>query len=178
MKIDAIDEKSILVELSKEDLLKNNVTFEQLDYSNEKTRKLVRLVLEKVRLETGRCISDCGSLEVDVMPDSFGGCLMIFKEKAEKREKKEKVSVFFTDEINDVIDLSRNFKKSGSMIEKNELYRIDRTFVLFAFNVSNAQGAVLNEFLEPLFLSEAKLLSLKEAGECLIKGKALQKLSQ
>lgn len=176
MKIDAIDEKSILVELSKEDLLKNEVTYELLDYSNEETRRLVRSVLEKIRLETGRTVSDIGSLEVDVMPDSFGGCLMIFRES--ESPETEKVSVFVTEEINDLIDFARRLKAENAMIEKTELYRFERTFVLFAEKVSAAQHAVACEYLEPLFLSEAKALSIKEACECLLKSSALKTLSQ
>ena len=42
MKIDAIDEKSVLVELSKEDLSKSEITYEELDYANERTRTFVR----------------------------------------------------------------------------------------------------------------------------------------
>ena len=56
MKIDAIDEKSILVELSKEDLSKSEITYEELDYANERTRKLVQRILETIRLETGKTV--------------------------------------------------------------------------------------------------------------------------
>ncbi len=179
MKIDAIDEKSILVELSKEDLLKNKITYEQLDYSNEETRKLVRLVLEKVRLETGRMVNDIGSLEVDVMPDSFGGCLMIFKEKETSQCKKEETeAVFITEEINDIIDLARRLKKEKAMIEKTELYRFEKTLVLFIGEVSDAQYAAVSEYLEPLIINEMKAQSIKEACECLIKSCALKTLSQ
>ncbi len=179
MKIDAFDEKSILVELSKEDLSKSEMTYEQLDYSNEKTRRLVRSVLEKIRLETGRRVSDGASLEVDVMPDSFGGCLMIFKERKESRtEESEETIVFKTNEINDLIDLSRRLRKENPPIEKTELYLLDEMFFLFLKKVTPAQKAVAAEYLRPLFLSEAKLLSIKEAGKCLIKSKALETLAQ
>jgi len=178
MKIDAIDENSILVELSKEDLLKSEVTYEQLDYANEETRRLVRLVLEKVRLETGRMISDGASLEVDVMPDSFGGCLMIFKEKERPKAEEKSSFAFFTEEINDLIDLARRFKKENTVLEKSELYRLEKTFVLFAAGLSSAQNVTVSEYLEPLNLTESKTLRIKEMGECLIKSCALKVLSQ
>lgn len=179
MKIDAFDEKSILVELSKEDLSKNEMTYEQLDYANEKTRKLVRSVLEKIKLETGRFVSNGTSLEVDVMPDSFGGCLMIFKESEESRtEKGGETSVFKTDEINNLIDLSRRLQKENPPIEKTELYFFDETFFLFLKKATTVQKAVAAEYLKPLFLNEAKLLSIKEAGRCLIKNKALETLAR
>ncbi len=40
------------------------------------------------------------------------------------------------------------------------------------------QKAVAAEYLKPLFLNEAKLLSIKEAGRCLIKNKALETLAR
>lgn len=170
MKIDAIDENSILVELSKEELSKNEVTFEQLDYANEKTRALVRSVLEKIRTETGRCVSKDGALEVDVMPNSSGGCLMLFTENRAEAQSEGTPAVFKTDEIDNLIDFSRRLKGESS---RSALYRYSDSFFLFAPELSAFQLAVAGEYFETVKLKEEELNVLTEIGECLIQKNAL-----
>lgn len=178
MKIDAIDEKSILVELSKEDLSKSEITYEELDYKNERTRKLVRRILETIRLETGRIVSENSTLEVEVMPDSFGGCLMIFKEKrAAEPEEADKTAVFFSKNINDFIDCARALKKMKAQQESGGLFSAEGAFFLLLPGCSREKRSVLSEYLEETAFSKAKLGFLLEYGKCLIEKDALEVLS-
>lgn len=178
MKIDAIDEKSVLVELSKEDLSKSEITYEELDYANERTRTFVRKILETIRLETGRTVFESGSLEVEVMPDSFGGCLMIFKEKKESDfAEEDKTSVFFSENINDLIDCARVLKGLEAQVESAALYCADGTFFLLLSVCSSKKRSVLSEYLEEAAFTEERLGFLKEYGKCLIERDALAVLS-
>lgn len=178
MKIDAIDEKSVLVELSKEDLSKSEITYEELDYANERTRTFVRKILETIRLETGRKVFESGSLEVEVMPDSFGGCLMIFKEKKESNfAEEDKTSVFFSENINDLIDCARVLKGLEAQVESAALYCADGTFFLLLSVCSSKKRSVLSEYLEEAAFTEERLGFLKEYGKCLIERDALAVLS-
>ena len=178
MKIDAIDEKSVLVELSKEDLSKSEITYEELDYANERTRTFVRKILETIRLETGRTVFESGSLEVEVMPDSFGGCLMIFKEKKESNfAEEDKTSVFFSENINDLIDCARVLKGLEAPEKSGALYCADGTFFLLLSVCSSKKRSVLSEYLEEAAFTEERLGFLKEYGKCLIERDALAVLS-
>ena len=178
MKIDAIDEKSVLVELSKEDLSKSEITYEELDYANERTRTFVRKILEIIRLETGRTVFESGSLEVEVMPDSFGGCLMIFKEKKESAfTEEDKTSVFFSENINDLIDCARVLKGLEAAEKSGALYCADGTFFLLLSVCSSKKRSVLSEYLEEAAFTEERLGFLKEYGKCLIERDALAVLS-
>ena len=178
MKIDAIDEKSVLVELSKEDLSKSEITYEELDYANERTRTFVRKILETIRLETGRTGFESGSLEVEVMPDSFGGCLMIFKEKKESAfTEEDKTSVFFSENINDLIDCARVLKGLEAPEKSGALYCADGTFFLLLSGYPGKKRSVLSEYLEEAAFTEERLGFLKEYGKCLIESDALAVLS-
>lgn len=178
MKIDAIDEKSILVELSKEDLSKSEITYEELDYANERTRKLVQRILETIRLETGKTVFENGSLEVEVMPDSFGGCLMIFKNKnGEKNAKEDKTSVFFSENINNFIDCARALGKTEEQCKSGKLFSFDGTYFLLLSGLSERKRSVLSEYLEETALTQARLAFLLEYGKCLIEKDALFVLS-
>ena len=178
MKIDAIDEKSVLVELSKEDLSKSEITYEELDYANERTRTFVRKILETISIETGRTVFESGSLEVEVMPDSFGGCLMIFKEKKESAfTEEDKTSVFFSENINDLIDCARVLKGLEAAEKSGALYCADGTFFLLLSGYPGKKRSVLSEYLEEAAFTEERLGFLKEYGKCLIERDALAVLS-
>lgn len=178
MKIDAIDEKSVLVELSKEDLEKRRITYEELDYANERTKNLVRNILETIRLETGKAVLSCSSLEVEVMPDSFGGCLMIFKQGKENAGvETEQTTVFFSENINNFIDSARALKNLEAKEQSDSLYRADGTFFLLVSGCCGKKRCVLSEYLDEASFDEARLNSLREYGECLIEKDALTVLS-
>ena len=83
MKIDIATEKSILVELSKEDMSFYDITYEELDYSNIPTRKIIFEIIEQIKEETGKTFDFTDNLQIDVMPDSIGGCLIIFTDCTE-----------------------------------------------------------------------------------------------
>lgn len=178
MRIDITDRKSIMVELSKDDLLKSEITYDQLDYSNPQTQKLVRSILEKIRSETGLCFSEYCSLEVDVMPDSFGGCLMIFKEGEKARCTEEGEALFACENINDLIDCSRAAKSSFETVPNGKLYKSDDGYYLFIGECRKEFSLFLSEYLSKLSISKAAREMLLEKAECLAENGALTLFSR
>lgn len=81
------DEKRVVVELSKDELKKHNLTYSLLDCRNVHTRD----VLQKILLEaTGEPCSK--AKEIQLLPDSDEGCVIVLKE----REKLSVSSVSFS----------------------------------------------------------------------------------
>lgn len=171
MRIDITDKKSIMVELSKDDLSKSEMTYEQLDYSNPQTRKLVRRVLEKIRSETGLFVSECSSLEVEVMPDSFGGCLMFFKEA--QKQKENEAALFFCENVSDLIDCARAAKKAFKILPKASLFQNGGSYLLFVSECGADLSAFFGEYLSKSFASETQRAALLEHSVILAKSDAL-----
>lgn len=177
MRIDITDRKSIMVELSKDDLSKSEITYDQLDYSNPKTRKLVRSILEKIRSETGLFSSEYSSLEVEVMPDSFGGCLMIFKEGDNAEVKESEDALFVCENINDLIDCSRTADKTFDSVPDGKLYKSSSVYYLFIPACPSVILSFIGEYLSRCSLSKSAREAVLEQSVCLAESGALSLLS-
>ena len=57
MKIKAQTDNRICIELTQEDMLELDITYEELDYSNIETRRVLWTLLDEARLKLGRNIS-------------------------------------------------------------------------------------------------------------------------
>lgn len=177
MRIDITDKKSIMVELSKDDLSKSEITYEQLDYSNPQTRKLVRRILDKIRSETGLFASECSALEVEVMPDSFGGCLMFFKEAQKANEAQNEAALFACENISNLIDCSRAAEKAFKSLPNAALYQNEGGYLLFVAECSESLSALLCEYLSKCTASQTELAVTLEHSVCLAENDALVLLS-
>ncbi len=173
MRIDITDRKSVMVELSKDDLSKSEITYEQLDYSNAKTQQLVRSILEKIRSETGFFFGEYSSLEVEVMPDSFGGCLMIFKEGDCSGKQESRTALFWGENISSFIDGSRVVYKSFGCLPPSKLYQRGEEYFLLVRDCPQEISALLCEYLSGTEASGTEREILLEHSTCLIDENAL-----
>lgn len=78
MDIQPISNNKFIVGLSNDDMLELNITYDEMDYSNIETRRVIWTILDNVRRDTGRDVDPSGNLMIEVAPDSSGGCLMMF----------------------------------------------------------------------------------------------------
>ncbi|MDR2753640.1 MAG: adaptor protein MecA [Oscillospiraceae bacterium] len=78
MRIEAITRRKIVVELSEDDLASLDITYEALDYASLETRRVIWIILDLVRENTGCDIDPSGQLLIDAMPRPAGGCILFF----------------------------------------------------------------------------------------------------
>ena len=103
---------------------------------------------------------------------------MIFKEKKESAfTEEDKTSVFFSENINDLIDCARALKGLEAAEKSGALYCADGTFFLLLSGSPGKKRSVLSEYLEEAAFTEERLGFLKEYGKCLIERDALAVLS-
>lgn len=140
MKIESPNASKIIVELSDEDMTKLDITYDELDYSNIDTRRVIWTILAKARKLLGRDIDPSGKMTIETMPSAEGGCVILFtvpegdgkeKMKLPLRMCSEKPVYEFTS-IDDVIDLYSSLKKremieclqAGLYFDGKEKYRL------------------------------------------------------
>ncbi len=115
MKINSPNVSKIIIELTEKDMLELDITYENMDYSNIETRRVIWTLLDKARNELKRDIDISSSMTIETMPLSHGGCVIFFTINSEKNKskkvtpKKEKVYEF--DSIDNVIDLFSSMKE-------------------------------------------------------------------
>lgn len=134
-----ISKNKIIAELSKDDMKDLDITYEQMDYSNIETRRVIWTVLEKIREVSGRDIDPSCNLLIEAVAGQDGGCVLCFTVPEKKRTiysanppvltKNTSGIVFEFENINSLLDMiktvGRENLSSGNMIfKRNDRYRI------------------------------------------------------
>lgn len=78
MKIEAPEENKIVVRLTADDMTKLHITYEEMDYANIETRRVIWTLLDEARRELGRDIDPSGRMLIEALPAREGGCVLQF----------------------------------------------------------------------------------------------------
>lgn len=73
MKIEAPEENKIVVRLTADDMTKLHITYEEMDYANIETRRVIWTLLDEARRELGRDIDPSGRMLIEALPAREGG---------------------------------------------------------------------------------------------------------
>lgn len=140
MKIESPNASKIIVELSDEDMTMLDITYEELDYSNIDTRRVIWTILAKARKLLGRDIDPSGKMTIETLPCAKGGCIILFTVPDMGRDGVGRLPVRMCSEkpvyefrnIDDVIDLYSCLRKmevtdclkAGLYYDGKEKYRL------------------------------------------------------
>lgn len=78
MNIKAQTDNKISIELTKEDMINLDITYDELDYSNVETRRVLWTLLDEAGHILGRNISLANKMLIEAVPDENGGCILYF----------------------------------------------------------------------------------------------------
>lgn len=78
MNIHSENSRNIIIELSPDDLEGLDITFEDMDYSNIETRRVIWTLLDLARIELGRDIDPSSRMLIEVSAAESGGCVLCF----------------------------------------------------------------------------------------------------
>ena len=130
MKIIAQTDNRICIELTREDMEELDITYDELDYGNIETRRVLWTLLDEARHELGRNICLTQRLLIEAVPDHDGGCSIFFTvmEQTEgKNQSKQLIKgvrqriVCISDKIDNIGKLSKALSGLGGIL-KSELY--------------------------------------------------------
>lgn len=136
MKIEAIGEEKILVALSDKDMNELDITYDEMDYSNIETRRVIWTILDEAKRALGKSIDTDGRILIEVTPADDGGCIMCFttmpatdyKSRKKLIMKKEAEPILFKAIDEDAIFDTLNVLKCT--------FDAYKSFELFSFNKS------------------------------------------
>ena len=78
MYIHLINKNKFIAELSVKDMNDLDITYEEMDYSNIETRRVIWTVIDRIRETSGCDIDPSGNLLIEAVADSEGGCVLCF----------------------------------------------------------------------------------------------------
>lgn len=158
MKIESNGEEKITVALTTQDLCELDITYDEMDYSNIETRRVIWTILDEARRTLGKAIDTDGRLLIEALPSDDGGCILvftslpIFDSKTKKRlimKKESDPLVFcpfdenaFIDALTTLSHLKENIKSCDAVIFNNLYYIIIRPKLTFSDKITH----ILSEF--------------------------------
>lgn len=179
MKIEAISDEKILVALSDKDMDELQITYDEMDYSNIETRRVIWTILDEAKRSLGKPLDTDGKILIEVTPGDDGGCIMCFtampagdyKSRKKLVMKKEVEPLLFKalnedaflDTLKALEGLTASYKSFHIYLYKKNIYIIIYPEISKADKITY----ILSDFGEILF-GEALLLShIFEYGEAL-----------
>lgn len=159
MKIKAQTDNRICVELTHEDMLELDITYDELDYSNIETRRVLWTLLDEARQELGKNISLTQKMLIEAIPDDNGGCTIYFTVTDEphgRNGKKQLVKHGFpgvvcqSKDIDNVTALANVLKISAENV-KSELFTDGEKYRLIIrsdFAINRKLDAIVCEYCD------------------------------
>lgn len=155
MKIECIGQNSIKATLTRTDMERYHITYEELNSQNRATRNLILSILTRAKLQTGFDASS-GKLLVEVYPEEDGGCVFSFSilESSKEIGEENPPLVFSFDGIDSLFSCCQRIKRElFSSIQASCLYRTQNSYVLMVFpknGASRTLSQLLLEYAKPL----------------------------
>ncbi len=136
MNIQPISKNKFIVRLSCDDMVNLDITYDEMDYSNIETRRVIWTILDTVRQDTGRDVDPSGNLVIEAAPDTEGGCILMFTVPAgtkienigTKKARKNSTCIYEFKNVDDYLDFLSVAQFNNSTIRlfsKDEKYRIE-----------------------------------------------------
>lgn len=159
MNITVQAENTICIELTRNDMTELDITYEELDYSNIETRRVLWTLLDEARHELGHDIRLTSKMLIEAVPDGNGGCRIYFTVNDENNKNQcEKKHVRLTgtktvcqsSDIDRVGELAGVLHKTGG-ISGSELYTDGRNYRLIISPGASFRGdinSLAGEFCE------------------------------
>lgn len=173
MQIKALGEDKIRVDLSDDDLALFDVTYDELDYNDVKTRRVIWTLLDEAEKELGLLFDTKKKLVVEVCRKAPGGCTVFFtllknSEASSQIDLKRECEtvVFEAFDENAFIDAALILKKLKIPSSKSALLKGEgRFFAVIYLPSKNADCAlhILSEFGKASLEGEAYALKLLES---------------
>lgn len=145
MTFEVLNETTILVELTFEEMKKYHITYENLDCDNKSVKNILNIIKASDKF------NDSEKITIEALPVNDGGCFFIFTftPKKKVRYKMRKISnksVFKTDNIDNLLDFVSALKVKHQKNLKYEIYKMNDSFYMQIPERSQKLHAVMGEF--------------------------------
>lgn len=185
MKIEALTDDSIIVELSCDDMKGLNITYEEMDYSNVETKRVIWTVLSRARRALGKELDTSGGrLFVEAMRRESGGCVLFFCVERDSRPKRYLVkpqAEYITCEFDSAQSLyacteqiaARHIRCDSQLYSSGKRFRL----LIRPHSGLNALKACLAEYAEVVGDNAALTAHTHEHWHCIAQNGAVEKMS-
>ncbi len=184
MNIEAIESNQIIVDLNVNDMAELDITFDEMDYSNIETRRVIHIILDKARDALNRDIDPTSKLIVEAVPKLSGGCLLFFtilesssiqKHLQIKKESRELTYEFSS--LDNLLDLSKALGKDVPFASQLYKYKNKYRLLIRPDIGFIRKKTLILQFGKLIGDSDYHALHTKEHWDIIIPQNAVEKLS-
>ena len=190
MKIEAPQENKIVVELTRADMAELDITYEEMDYGNIETRRVIWTILDRARATLCRDIDPSGKMLIETVPTPEGGCVLYFTVLERElhaagcrgllRMHKERTSFTYAfDSLSDLTDCALQLRDAKPAVSASSLYLADsRYYLLLQTELPPRRvRTLLSEYGSPCADGVMPTAFLREHGKLLAENDAIEKLT-
>ncbi len=176
MKIESNGEEKITVTLSHIDMVDLDITYDEMDYSNIETRRVIWTILDMARKTLGKSVDTDGKLLIEAAPLEDGGCVLHFTNspfsdtKSKKRliMKKDAEPILFSPcDENSFIDSLKIISGLKDLIKSYESYKYESCLYMIIrpkLTFSEKILHILCEFGNAITCTEGDISKIYEYG--------------
>lgn len=185
-------EGRLKIALSREDLQRFDMTYEQLDYANESTRRMIETLLRSATDVTG-FDGGKGRLLIEVFPAPGEGCVMYFTRLSEAAENtgaqrfrlrhgaKRQPAVFRFADSGSLLDAIGSLHGAGETPTDSSLYTLAGDYRLILFLKEEQQRSarlLLQEYGREMQVTRAAMAYIREHGTLLCGSNAVEQIGR
>ncbi len=166
MKIELQNEDKIVVELSSHDLQTLDITYEDMDYANIETRRVIWTLLDEARRVLGKDISTTERMLIEALPSEDGGCVLYFtvlpsagREPNGKRlvmKKEAEPMLLFLRDSDGLIETAEELKELMSHHKGFSSYAFDGAYYIIVYPKLTQSEYLLRRLCEYCDVSDAE----------------------
>ncbi|MFZ2537567.1 MAG: adaptor protein MecA [Oscillospiraceae bacterium] len=189
MKIELLDDKTIKVLLSKIDMTTYNLCYDEMDYKNPQTKRVILKLIDEIKKEVKINLTT-GKLFIEAFPYADGGCILyvnvLDSSTSETQSQKKSKSgfdtplIFIVEDINLLGVLSnRLITRYSHIILKSSLYLWDDKYYILLYTYFKMDSEIIKLISEyGKFYGKGTIQSsiVKEHAKELIKNDAIAML--
>ena len=118
-----------------------DITYDEINYSNIETRRVIWTILDKARTVLGKDIDPSKQMIIETLPLKNGGCMIFFTVNnctLTESAKNKSQYVYEFENINNLIDFYKYFKKSEVQNVGYDLYSNNDKFRIITKESTNS----------------------------------------
>lgn len=181
-----IETGCIKIKLKVEDLNNLDISFEQMDYTNIETRRVIWTLLDAARRELHVDIDPAGRMLIEAIPNGVGGCVIYITELDSKAVKPRRMhmkklsrpQIYEFQEAEDLLSAVEALcGTSGEFFQLSELYLMDKGYYLILYPDSpdgQAVPVILSQFSRLKGEGNALAAYAREHGKLLVSGNVME----
>ena len=189
MKIEMPENGKIRIQLNDEDMRELNISFDEMDYSNIETRRVIWTLLDEARRVLNTDIDPAGRMLIEVSPLVTGGCTVHFTVLAQEpgarprrllMKRMPKPVIFEFDGADSLLAAAAAVKNRLPCRQRSELYAGGGRYRLIVFpsGTDGAVQAALAEYAERIGEGCVKAAHTREHWRPIAEQRALNALCE